>query len=123
MRKILIIDDDPGIQKLLKKQFEINQYTVISALDGFEGIEKLDDERPDMIILDILMTGLNGHNFVKVIKQYEEFRSIPIIVLTQKEDLAHLFDAGDISAYMVKPCDTQKLLEKIKELFANTGSK
>ena len=118
LKKILVIDDDPGIQRLLTKQFEANQFNVVTASDGLEGIAKLDDERPDIIILDIIMTGLNGQNFVKVIKQYDAFRFIPIIVLTQRDDLAHLFAAGDINAFMVKPCEPQKLLDKVREFFS-----
>ena len=70
-KKILVIDDDPTVVKLIQSRLEANRYEVITALDGQEGLSKAVAQKPDLITLDILMPKLDGFTFVKEIKRVD----------------------------------------------------
>lgn len=114
-KKILVIDDEPELVKMVKMRLEANNYEVITALDGQEGLEKTRSEKPDLILLDILMPNKDGYTFVKEVKVDESIKHIPIIVLTAKPGMKDLFGIEGIKDYIVKPFEDKELLEKIKK--------
>ena len=77
--KILIIDDEPGLIKMVRIRLEANGYEVVSARNGEEGIEKVKSEIPDLIILDIMMPKMDGYEVCNALKSDKRYSMIPII--------------------------------------------
>jgi len=75
--KILLIDDDPDVHTLVKKILEPKSYDVVSAYNGDEGLRKVVEERPDLIILDVIMPGKHGFEVCKELKSDEKYHSLP----------------------------------------------
>ena len=114
-KKILIIDDDPDSVEVLKVRLEVNNYDVITAYDGGEGLIKAKDDKHDLIVLDVIMPNMNGYSFMQEFRVTKEIKTIPIIVLTGKDQLQDFFKI-ESEQYIVKPFDAKVLLEKIKGL-------
>ena len=124
--KILVIDDDLDLQTVVRSVLESKSYQVIAALDGDEGLRKVVDERPDLIILDVIMPGKSGFEVCREIKtepKYYFFSHIPVLMLTVYPDdreRMHLsmregmtMEAED---YLHKPFDPKELLNRVEEL-------
>lgn len=115
---ILVVDDDPVIQKLLEVNFSIEGYAVEVAGDGAEAVEKARAVSPDLIVLDVMMPRMNGLEAAKVLKSDPATASIPIIMLSAKaQDVDQ--EAGrqaGVNFYMTKPFDPLELLDKAAEL-------
>jgi DNA-binding response OmpR family regulator len=114
MKKILVVDDDSNICELLENRLEANGYQVIKASNGVEAFVKANDERPDLIILDVSMPTMNGLEFVQSTRWFE-MKDIPIIILTALMDTKEIFNTFGITNFMTKPFDPDQLLEKIEE--------
>jgi len=121
-----VIDDDPDLQTVVKSVLESKSYQVVAALDGDEGLRKVVDERPDLIILDVIMPGKSGFEVCREIKtdpKYYFFSHIPVLMLTVYPDdreKMHLsmregmtMEAED---YLHKPFDPKELLNRVEEL-------
>ena len=101
--KVMLIDDDPGIHESLRAVVEEAGYEFCGALGGREGLRLLDDERPDLLLLDVMMPGMNGFDVCQQMR--EEGRRIPVIFLTAKNDIVDKstgFKAG-ADDYVTKP--------------------
>lgn len=118
MSKILVIDDEPNIISILTSRLEANNYDVVAASNGEEGLEKVESESPDLIIVDILMPKMDGLTFVKQVKK--SGKEIPIIILTAKPGMKDLFSMEGVKDYVVKPFTAEELLEKIEKHIAKT---
>lgn len=117
-KDILIIDDSNTNVVLLESLLKRNGYRVISARDGREGIERLDNNIPDLIFLDLKMPGLNGFEFIQALKSKKEWESIPIIILTavsDKESMQRINDLG-IEYYLSKPLDFDKIISLARQV-------
>lgn len=123
--KILIVDDDPDIVESMKVILEDKQYQIAVAKSGEEGLKKVKLERPDLIILDVMMeTGSKGFDVARVIKKEENCKDIPILMLTAlKERTGWDFEneAGDkvwlpVNDYVDKPLKPEDLLSKVEAL-------
>ncbi len=120
-KKILVVDDDPHIVSLIKSRFEANRYEVITANDGEECIEKILSDKPDLIILDIMMPKVDGYNVLVGIKEIKaitgELPEIPVIVLTAVADprVREMVEKEQIVDYIIKPFDSADLLAKVKK--------
>jgi len=121
-----VIDDDPDLQTAVKRVLESKSYQVIAALDGDEGLRKVVDERPDLVILDVIMPGKSGFEVCRELKtdpKYYFFSHIPVLMLTVYPDdreKMHLsmregmtMEAED---YLHKPFDPKELLNRVEEL-------
>lgn len=117
-KKILIIEDESDLVDLVKIRLEANQYDVISAPDGKAGLEKIKKERPDLIILDVLMPEMDGFEVCRKIRVDDKYKKIPVIMLTVKFQPSDLKFARDLGAdaYITKPFEPEVLLEYIKKL-------
>jgi len=118
MAKILVVEDESHMLQRIKIRLEANSYEVITASDGQEGLNKAREERPDLIILDIMLPKLDGYQVCRMLKFHKKYSKIPIIMLTalgQKDDREW---GGKVNAdmYMTKPFQAEELLEKIKSL-------
>jgi CheY-like chemotaxis protein len=116
-RKILVIDDEPNVVKMVRSRLETENYVVVAAFNGKEGLEKVKSERPDLIILDILMPEMDGYTFVKEIRSNQSLKHIPIIILTAKDKMKDLFAMEGIKDYIVKPFKGEDLLEAVNRYF------
>ena len=116
MKKILVVDDDPEILELTKKGLEANGYKAILALDGVEGLNKAMEEKPDLILLDIIMPNKDGFEMLRELKANAFTRDIPVIMLSAKGETDFLLKGEKFGAvdYFIKPCDWQELLNHIK---------
>ncbi len=117
-KKILLVEDESVLLNMVKMRLEANNYEVISAFDGQEGLEKARKERPDLIILDLMLPKLDGYKVCRMLKFDEKYKKIPIIIFTaraQQSDEEMGFEVG-ADAYITKPFEPQMLLAKIKEL-------
>jgi len=120
-KKILIVDDEPEIIDLVKNRLEANDYEVISATDGKEGIELAESENPDLIIMDIMMPNLSGGDAVKILKSKESTKNIPVLFLTGvfgKNDegaaTKGINVAGEYYKSISKPFKSEHLLAEIE---------
>jgi len=124
--KILVIDDDPDVHTLVRKILEPKSYDVVCAYNGEEGLRKVVEERPDLIILDVIMPGKHGFEVCKELKtdeKYHFFSNIPVLMLTvypEDREKMHLsmregmmMEAED---YLQKPVDPQELINRVEDL-------
>ena len=114
--KILVIDDEPNIVQTLQDRLEMNDYRVVTASNGREGLEMAMTERPDIILLDVIMPIMDGHEMLEHLRKTDEGRDVAVIMLTarsQNQDIARANACG-IEDYIVKPFDLSELLEKIE---------
>ncbi len=81
-KKILIIDDDPMIARMYQERFSRDGFEVVLAFNGKEGLEKAEKEKPDIILLDMMMPKMNGYEMLKALREKEEVTSIPVIILS-----------------------------------------
>lgn len=117
-KKILVVDDEQDILALIKARLEQNSYQVIVALDGLEGLEKTEKERPDLILVDVSMPRMNGFQMVQLLQQYESLKTIPVIVITasrQKDEAAWRTQVG-VEHFILKPFEAKELLNKVGEV-------
>ena len=123
-KKILLVDDEPSIVKIVQKRLERHHYQVTTAADGLEGLERALADRPDLIITDIMMPTMDGYTFLKKLRAKPQLASIPVIILTAKDKMQDLFLFEGIQAcdYIVKPFESDVLLEKIVQLLQRVES-
>lgn len=111
--RVLVIDDEPSICKFLRASLEANRFQMIAAVTGNEGLQKISNERPDIIILDLGLPDLNGF---EVLKRMREWSKTPVIVLTAQdadEDKVQALDSG-ADDYLTKPFSVAELLARIR---------
>ncbi len=117
-KKILVIDDEEDIRKLLKIRLEQESFIVVTAEDGEKGARAAELEMPDIIILDIMMPKVDGYSCLKEIRRIQKTKDIPVLMLSGKEEekVRDLFAFQKISGYMEKPFELDNLAAKIKEI-------
>jgi len=114
-RKILVVDDDASIRKLLRIRLEAHHYQIYEAEDGRKGLEMILGEKPDLVILDVLMPGGSGFQLVDEVRDLSnEMKDVPIIVLTGKESMIKIFDPYKVSCFIRKPYDFDDMLKRIE---------
>jgi DNA-binding response OmpR family regulator len=118
LRKILVVDDEIDLVEMLTMRLESNNYQVISASDGQEGLDKARTEKPDLIILDLMLPKIDGYKVCRMLKFDEKYRQIPVILFTaraQESDIKLGEEVG-ADAYVTKPFEPDILLGKVAEL-------
>lgn len=121
MKKILIIEDNPGIQMSLMDQFESEGYKVFISGNGNEGLKLVKNHNPDLIILDIMLPGLDGYEVCKKLRM--EGNTTPIIMLTVKDKEIDKVLGLELGAddYMTKPFSVRELSARVKTIFRRIG--
>jgi len=117
-KKILIVDDEPDIVKTISMMLNLEGYEAIFAANGEDAIEKIRIDKPDLVILDVVLPGINGKEIAARLKEDSLYQKIPIILITaqmQKNELEALKKLP-VDFYIAKPFDLQLLCSKIKEL-------
>ena len=116
-RRILIIDDEPNIAMAIQFVLEGAGYETASANHGNQGLALLESFRPDLLLLDVMMPGIDGFSLAKTIRKSEYLQQVPIIFITAKgtpDDKIEGYDAG-AESYIVKPFDNDVLLQKVED--------
>ena len=120
--KILVVDDDVAINELIKVNLELAGYKVIQAFDGVKGFALAKQEAPSLIVLDVMMPEVDGFTVAKRVRQNDETKDIPIIMLTalsQLNDKVNGFNIG-VDDYLVKPFEIEELLVRVRALLKRT---
>lgn len=114
--KILLVEDEVDLVELLQTRLGNNGYDVDAAYDGKQAVEKVRRNRPDIIILDIMLPKMNGYEVCDIIKKDANLKNIPIVVLSarvQDADKKKAFEAG-ADAYITKPFDSADLMKAVE---------
>lgn len=117
-KRILVVDDEPQLTEMVRMRLEANGYDVLCASDGQEALNKARKEKPDLIILDLMLSKIDGYKVCRMLKFDEKYKNIPVILFTaraQEADVKLGVEVG-AEAYITKPFDPPALLAKIKEL-------
>ena len=113
----MIVDDDENIRNLLHQFFSENKYNTKLASSSIEAIQQMDDQYPDLILLDIMMSGMDGIEFAKILKNKDDTAHIPIYFITARSDteenMQEAYSTG-VEGYIKKPFKLSELLDMIK---------
>ena len=124
MTKVLIIEDHGDMRELLAWQIELMGFMPITAKRGSEGVDKAAREKPELIIMDIMMPGMDGLEAAREIRANEETKHIPILAATalfRDTDLKSCIEAG-CNGYIIKPFTFQELQGKVRELIPSAST-
>ena len=115
-KKILIVDDEPGICELLSEALEQAGYDTLTAADGREGFEKARSAQPDLILLDVVMPGVDGWQMLERLGRSAKTQTIPVVMLTAKSETESLFKSRELKVldYFIKPVVIEELLSFIR---------
>lgn len=117
-KKILIIDDEPDFIKVIRMRLEVNGFRVVSAENGKEGLKKSKSEKPDLILLDLMMPEMDGFEVLEHLKKDKKTFDIPVVILSAKSDDESKFKASQLydEEYVVKGIESDELLRRIKDV-------
>lgn len=121
-RKILIVDDESHTLSVLQIGIQGSGYDVVTAGDGKEGLEKALKDKPDLIILDVLMPVMDGFGLYKELKKAQGTSKIPVIVLTARGKMEDTFKVMGVDGFVAKPFEAQALIDKIESLLKQSKS-
>ena len=116
--RILVVEDEPGIARLIQVNLEREGYQVEIVDNGLEALKKIQERRPDLLITDILMPEMNGLELVASLWRDPDLAELPVIILSiksQEEDLLQAFELG-ASVYLIKPFDPRELVALARRL-------
>ena len=118
MPKVLLIEDEESLRKLYTKILNAKNYTVEAAADGDGALSVLKTFRPDVIVLDIVMPHYNGVEFLKILKNDSEFRSIPVVMLTALSEMRKITECLDMGAvgYITKDSTVEEIVQRLNFL-------
>ena len=128
--KILVVDDDPDILEAISIILEAHGYQVVTARDGIEGLHQLKEEKPDLMILDLMMPKLDGFGVCKELKdpRWSKYAHMPIIILSSvRQDASkrrYELETGvqlDVDDYVEKPIEHNILLERVEKVLRKVG--
>lgn len=126
---LLIIDDDAGVQKMLKTLLEYERFEVTVASDGLAALQCLERKLPDLILLDLMMPHMDGKTFMEELRRRELRSPLPVIVLTADVYARPLIERLGVEGYLIKPFHLPELLKQIRRFLpgsrgeASTGGR
>jgi DNA-binding response OmpR family regulator len=118
---ILVVDDDPAILDLIAQLLIEEGYQVLSASNGQTALDMARDQLPKLILLDLMMPEMNGWQVVAELKAAAQTRSIPVILLSARRDLATVADDLEVAAFIEKPFDIDELLGCVRRILFPNG--
>ena len=118
-KKILAVDDERHIVRLVQVNLERAGYQVLTAFDGKEAMKKVEADKPDLIVLDVMMPHMDGFEVLKRLKSDDKTKNIPVVMLTAKAQDADVFRgwASGVDCYLTKPFNPIELLTFVKRIF------
>ena len=120
--KVLVCDDERHIVRLIQVNLERQGYTVVTAFDGKEGLEKIRSEKPNLVLLDVMMPYMDGFEVLKTIRREPETENLPVIMLTAKAQDKDVFEGYHYGAdmYLTKPFNPMELVTFVKRIAQGT---
>ncbi|MGE0268964.1 MAG: PleD family two-component system response regulator [Candidatus Omnitrophota bacterium] len=116
-KKILVVDDDPGTLKLVGVLLKSKGFDVLLAEDGLEAMLKIQNEGPDLVVLDVMLPEINGYDICFQLRFNKDYEKIPILLLTKREqEINEMIGQRVNIEYMAKPIDRELFFEKIHQL-------
>lgn len=117
-QKILVVEDEEDIQELMRYNLGKEGYDVVSVVDGGSALKKVDEKKPDLIILDLMLPDIDGLSVCKQLRSNAEARNIPVIMLTAKGEEADIVSGLEVGAddYVTKPFSPRVLLARIRAI-------
>ncbi len=118
MAKILVVEDDKFLREMITRKLDRENYEVVQAVDGEEGEEKIKEERPDLVLLDLILPGIDGFTVLERVKQDPEVKDIPVIILSnlgQKSEVERGLSLGAIDFLIKAHFTPGEIIEKIQE--------
>ncbi|MFC2061149.1 PleD family two-component system response regulator [Elusimicrobiota bacterium] len=117
-KRVLIIDDNVQLLRMITKIFQVWGYSVLSAETGEEGLKLAQRKRPDLVILDVGLPDMNGFKVCEILKTEKKTEGIKILMLTGKTQIKDVEQGFQVSAdgYLLKPFNPERMLEKVKQL-------
>jgi len=124
-KRILVVDDEPRILAVIRRRLETVGHQVSIAVDGIEALRKARAERPDLIILDLLLPDVSGLEVCTLLKGDASLRTIPVLMLTARSQAADIAEGRRVGAdaYITKPYESDTLLEQVARLLAKAEEK
>ncbi len=113
---ILLVEDEKGLQEIIKLSLEGAGYKVVTASDGCMGLDVAMNSKIDLIISDVMMPIMDGFAFYKEIRAYRKTSNIPIIILTARDKMEDTFNVVGAEGFIAKPFEEAKLLEMVEKL-------
>lgn len=122
-KKILAVDDERSIVRLIQINLERQGFQVITAYDGKEALLKLEAEKPDLVVLDVMMPYMDGFEVLQNIRKNTATRDLPVIMLTAKAQDSDVFKgySGGADLYLTKPFNPLELVTFVKRIFSSGG--
>jgi two-component system alkaline phosphatase synthesis response regulator PhoP/two-component system response regulator VicR len=123
-KKILVVDDERHIVRLVEVNLTKAGYQVVTAYDGVEALEQVEKEKPDMVVLDVMMPRMDGFEVLKKLQADPGTAEIPVIMLTAKAQDADIFRgwSSGVSSYLTKPFNPRELLTFVERIFQSLES-
>ena len=122
-KKILVADDEQQLALAIKIRLQSKGYQVVTVADGRQALELVEREKPDLIILDVLMPVMDGYSCLREINTRVGRGKIPVIILTARDRMKDLFELEGIEDYILKPFDHEDLLIRIDRVFKRRAAK
>ena len=124
-KRVLVVDDDADLVKMLKVRIEAEGYEFMNAVDGKDMLDVLKIKKPHVILLDIMLPTMDGYSALREMRKNEEYANIPVIILSAKEKkkVGDLFILEKIAFFVEKPFETKELMEKVREAISYGGQK
>lgn len=119
-KRILVIDDEPGILKAVSIRMKAAGYEVFTGASGEEALKLVKELKPDLMILDVMMPPPNGYQVCRTIKDDDELKGLPIILLTAKGTESDKFwgQESDADAYVTKPYNAEDIMKQVGDLLS-----
>ncbi len=119
-KKILIADDSPTIVEITKAMLKEEGYEIVTASNGAEALQKIGEEKPDLVLLDVMMPDMDGYSALQALRRDtkpgdEDY--VHVIIITSKDKMRDLFELEGVDGFLVKPFFRTELLDKIGEVF------
>lgn len=116
--KVLVCDDERHIVRLIQVNLERQGYNVVTAFDGKEGLEKIRSEKPNLVVLDVMMPYMDGFEVLKALRREPETENLPVIMLTAKAQDKDVFEGYHYGAdmYLTKPFNPMELVTFVKRI-------
>jgi len=123
-KKILIVEDEPNLLKVLKIRVQSAGYEALTALDAYQGVQSAIANRPDLVILDLMMPAGGGYQALKNIRTSLLTKDLPVVILTgaRDEELKNRVLEAGVAAYLEKPYNPEEFLETIRQILGEPSA-
>jgi twitching motility two-component system response regulator PilG len=124
-KTILVVEDSPTTRKVIKMTLTSGDFRVVEAADGVEALSRLNEERPDLVLLDIMLPKIDGYRVLSILKKNNDTKDIPVVMLTSKNRIIDKVKGklSAASAYLTKPFKPAELIDMVNTIIVKDGAK